>query len=48
MHLKKYLTIISLLLTTSVFANDVEIVKVVLTHQTGTWQVAVSRRYRLR
>ena len=45
MHLKKYLTIISLLLTTSVFANDVEIVKVVLTHQTGTWRADVTLKH---
>lgn len=45
MHLKKYLTIISLLFTTSVFANDVEIVKVVLTNQTGTWRADVTLKH---
>jgi len=39
---KKHLTIIGLLLTTSVFANDVEIVKVVLTSQSGTWRADVT------
>lgn len=39
---KKYLTIISLLFTTSVLASDVEIVKVVLTKNTGTWRADVT------
>jgi len=39
---KKYLIVMSLLLTTSVFASDVEIVKVVLTKHTGTWRADVT------
>lgn len=42
MFIKKYLIIIGLLLTTSAFANDVEIVKVVLTKQSGTWRADVT------
>lgn len=45
MQLKKHLIIISLLLTTSVFANDVEIVNVVLTKQTATWRVDVTLKH---
>ena len=41
-QLKKYLFAISLLITTSVFASDVEIVKVVLTKHTGTWRADVT------
>ena len=39
---KKNLIVMSLLLTTSVFASDVEIVKVVLTKHTGTWRADVT------
>ena len=42
MFIKKHLIIIGLLLTTSAFANDVEIVKVVLTKQSGTWRADVT------
>ena len=42
MFIKKHLIIIGLLLTTSAFANDVEIVKVVLTKQLGTWRADVT------
>jgi len=45
MQLKKHLIIISLLLTTSVFANDVEIIKVVLTSQSGTWRADVTLKH---
>ncbi len=41
-HLKKCLAFITLLATTSVFANDVEIVKVILTGHTGTWRADVT------
>jgi hypothetical protein len=44
-QLKKYLVIISLLLTTSAFANDVEIVKVELTSQNGTWRADVTLKH---
>jgi hypothetical protein len=43
--LKTYLIIIGLLLTSSVFANDVEIVKVVLTNQNGTWRADVTLKH---
>ena len=39
---KKYLIVMSLLLTTSAFASNVEIVKVVLTKHTGTWRADVT------
>lgn len=42
MQLKKYLIVIGLLLTASVFASEVEIVKVVLTKYTGTWRADVT------
>jgi hypothetical protein len=42
MFTKKYLTVIGLLLTTSVFANNVEVVKVILTNQSGTWRADVT------
>lgn len=42
MFIKKHLIIIGLLLTTSAFANEVEIVKVVLTKQLGTWRADVT------
>ena len=45
MHLKKYLAFIVLLASTSVFANDVEIIKVVLTGQTGTWRADVTLKH---
>ena len=41
-QLKKSLMAISLFLTTSVFASDVEIVKVILTKHTGTWRADVT------
>lgn len=44
-QLKKYLVIISLLLTTSAFANDVEIVKVELTSKNGTWRADVTLKH---
>ena len=44
-QLKKYLVIISLLLTTSAFANDVEIIKVELTGQNGTWRADVTLKH---
>ncbi len=44
-QLKKYLAMISLLLTTSVFANDVEIVNVVLTKHTGAWRADVTLKH---
>jgi len=43
--LKKLFIAGSLLLTTSVFANDVEIVKVVLTKHTGTWRADVTLKH---
>lgn len=43
--LKKMLTMIVLLFSTAVFANDVEIVKVVLTSQTGTWRADVTLKH---
>lgn len=43
--LKKYFIITSLFLTTSVFANDVEIVKVELTKNTGTWRADVTLKH---
>ena len=42
---KIYLTIMSLLLTTSVFASDVEIVNVVLIKHTGTWRADVTLKH---
>ena len=39
---QKYLIIIGLLLTASVFASDVEIVKVILTKNAGTWRADVT------
>ena len=42
MFTKKHLTVMGFLLTTSVFANDVEIVKVILTKQSGTWRADVT------
>ena len=45
MRLKKYLALISLLFTTSIYANDVEIVNVVLTSQTGTWRADVTLKH---
>ena len=45
MQLKKHLIIIGLLFTTSVFANDVEIVKVVLTSHSGTWRADVTLKH---
>jgi hypothetical protein len=44
-QLKIHLIIISLFLTTTVFANDVEIVKVVLTSQSGTWRADVTLKH---
>ena len=44
-QLKKHLVIISLLFATNVFANDVEIVKVVLTSQSGTWRADVTLKH---
>jgi len=44
-HLKKCLAFVALLATTSVFANDVEIVKVVLTGQTGIWRADVTLKH---
>lgn len=43
--LKKMLTMIVLLFSTAVSANDVEIVKVVLTSQTGTWRADVTLKH---
>lgn len=43
--LNKSLMFVSLLLSTSVFANDVEIVKVVLTKHTGTWRADVTLKH---
>ena len=43
--LKKMLTMIVLLFSTAIFANDVEIVKVVLTSQTGTWRADVTLKH---
>jgi len=45
MHLRKYMAIIGILFSTSVFANDVEIVKVVLTSQTGSWRADVTLKH---
>lgn len=45
MHLKKCLTLMGFLLTTSVFANDVDIIKVVLTNYTGTWRADVTLKH---
>lgn len=41
----KYLAIFSLLLSSSVFANNVEIIKVVLTKHTGTWRADVTLKH---
>jgi len=45
MHLRKILAIIGILFTTSVYANDVEIVNVVLASQTGTWRADVTLKH---
>jgi hypothetical protein len=45
MQLKTYLMMVGLLLTTFVFANDVEVVKVVLTSQSGTWRADVTLKH---
>ena len=45
MRLKIYLAVISLLVTTHIYANDVEIVNVVLTSQTGTWRADVTLKH---
>lgn len=43
--LNKSLMFASLLFTTSAFANDVEIVQVVLTSQSGTWRADVTLKH---
>ncbi len=45
MLFNKSLVLAGLLLSTSVFANDVEIIKVVLTKNTGTWRVDVTLKH---
>ena len=42
LNTKKHLIIFGLLLSSSVFASDVEIVNVVLTKNTGTWRADVT------
>ena len=42
---KKYLTILGLLFSSSVLANNVEIVNVVLTKHTGTWRADVTLKH---
>ena len=42
---KKYLAVCSLLFTSAVFANDVEIVNVVLIKHTGTWRADVTLKH---
>lgn len=44
-QLQNSLLMITLLFTTSVLANDVEIMKVVLTKQTGTWRADVTLKH---
>lgn len=39
---KKHLAVVGLLFSCSIFASDVEIVKVVLTKNTGTWRADVT------
>jgi len=43
--LNKILAISLLIFSSSVFANDVEIMKVVLTSQTGTWRADVTLKH---
>lgn len=45
MRFKSLLTIAFFIFSASVFANDVEIVKVVLTSQTGTWRADVTLKH---
>lgn len=45
MKIKKYIAIAGLLFTSSVFANDVEIVKVVLTSESGSWRADVELKH---
>ena len=42
---KKHLIIILSLLTTSVFANEVDVVNVVLTNQSGSWRADVTLKH---
>ena len=44
-QIKKYLAIFGLLLSSSVFADDVEIIKVVLTKHTGSWRADVTLKH---
>ena len=43
--LKTFLTIGAFICATSVFANDVEIIKVVLSKQAGTWRADVTLKH---
>lgn len=45
MRIKKYIAIIGLVFSSSVIANDVEIVNVVLTSQAGTWRADVTLKH---
>ena len=45
MELKSYLSIIIFLFATSVYASDVEIVKVVLSKYAGTWRADVTLKH---
>lgn len=45
MNFRKYLVIMSFMLTTVVFANDVEIVNVNLTKQSGSWRADVTLKH---
>lgn len=44
-QIRKYLAIFCLLLSSSVSANNVEIIKVVLTKHTGTWRADVTLKH---
>jgi len=43
--LKTFLTISAFIFTSPAFANDVEIIKVVLTKRSGTWQADVTLKH---
>lgn len=45
MHLKNLLVIITFIFSSSIFANDVEIVKVILTSQAGIWRAEVTLKH---
>ncbi len=45
MHLNNILVITAFIFSSSVFANDVEIVKVILTGQSGAWRADVTLKH---